>query len=333
MENEEEKLRRESARTLRIPINQGDKARILTKWAGSLHAISENRIIRIRPASQIDPGTGTLGLPDEQIPIFDVGCRSPIVARTVVQTEQISKLKLLEGDKHDKVMDATFEVMSSLITLKWLHQQLSENIKEAKDRIESALFQQAPRTVVTISSAKNLHVIIRSIILEGKRALNASSSLINELFDLGIPLGHFHKAKVLIEEKFGTDSPASSFLKHSEIWIKWQIDLRNAVEHPKADQRINIVNFQLNASGEVECPHLSIRIRDKVEKIDALNFSDRLIEEMLIFFEELVISSFLSLENQPPFQYSISSIAKEDIDPSCPVLFRASLSLPNRTPK
>ena len=290
-----------------------------------LFVITQNKILRIRTQDKLDPTEKFDNVPVEQSVHIPHGSRDEIVARTVLQTASISNLLFSrESQIYRSLIDLSWELMNSLLALRFIRSRLETQIETGMDGIEKDIeayrsgFSPKPLPITPY-----LDIEFRSFVTEVRRILNKISELFGILTDAEIPPGQFHRAIEWAEKNRGSDSILAKFLKADQLWVKLWIDVRIAIEHPKIDRYVETADFCLDAARTITIPtwkflHPEYDMNRPQNLLDAFGYC---INNLLKFYEDLLV--MLSDGHQPAWMgINFESIDEEDRDALCPMRWR-----------
>jgi hypothetical protein len=333
IDNEKQRERRNSAISLRLDLDDGDKIVKMLSRPNGLFIISLNKILRQRTPDDLDPNLEYSDVPWERSIILPHGSSDPLVARSVIQTEELTKLFFPESSEVFKaISDISWEVMNSLVFLRVIKERLEKKITEI-ERIVSNDYG----TYTNGDCPKPLPIVeyydieFRAFVNEVKRCLDNISELFPPLTGIQFgketfARGHFHKAQEWASKNRGKDSLLSLMLKGDHRWIKPWIDIRIALEHPSKEKHVETLNFSIEPNRNVRLPtwRLFHPQHDMARPQNLLENFDICIDNLLEFYEDLLVA--LLVGKLPSHQkIIIETIADERRDKDMPMRYRATL--------
>ena len=323
---------RDSAVTLDLRLENGDKHVQTIGRENGLYYITKQKILRYVSPDDIDPDLEYENTQWQQSLVLPHGASDPIVARTIIQTAQLTEMFFQRGsEKHVAISDISWEVMNSLVSLRFIKQRLEKQVQEhmatIENDMESYTRQEKP---LILPILEYYDIEFRSFANEVRRLLSTISELFLPLTgETNFAKGHFHKAQKWAEETRGADSLLAQMLAGDLKWIQTWIDIRIAIEHPKADKYIETIDFTLEPSGTIRLPtwrfvHPDYNM-DKPQNL--LVVMDTCIDNLLKFFEDLLIA--LTDGHLPSnIKVYFSTIPEEERNPELPLRYKFTMGLP-----
>ncbi len=238
MQKDKLKERRRSAVSIELDIEQGDSVRELVSRESGLFAVTQKKILRLKSPNQLDPNLEHPDAPWEQSIYLPHGSTDPFVARTILQTRMLADTFFGRGsEKHRALMDISWEVLNSLVSLRVIEDRLERRVSEVVAMVEGDLAAYTKG-----SSPKPLPIVeyydieFRSFVNEVRRVLSTISNLFVVLTSKDFGQGYFHKALEWARKERGEQSLLAQMLNNDQTWIKLWIDMRIAIEHPHKRQ-------------------------------------------------------------------------------------------------
>ncbi len=93
-----------------LDIDSDDGTRELLKHDGKLHAITLKKIIRLNTPDDLDPDLKFSDVPTTQDVILELGSRSPIVARTILQMTDAGPFSASQKER-ERLLDISWDVI------------------------------------------------------------------------------------------------------------------------------------------------------------------------------------------------------------------------------
>lgn len=328
---------RDGAVTLDLHLDDGDRLVQIIGRENGLYYVTRNKILRYVSPDDIDPELEYESAQWQQSLVLPHGASDPIVARTIIQTLQLTEMFFQKGSKnHVAVSDISWEVMNSLVSMRFIKQRLEKQVQEHMATIEKdmeAYTRQEKPLVLPILEYYDIE--FRSFANEVRRLLSTISELFLPLTgEANFNNGHFHKAQKWAAETRGADSLLAQMLAGDQRWIQTWIDIRVAIEHPKADKYVETIDFTLEPSGTIRLPtwrfvHPDYNM-DKPQNL--LDVMEMCIDNLLKFFEDLLIA--LTDGHLPStIKVFFATIPEENRDPELPMRYEFSIGLPAKPAK
>jgi hypothetical protein len=231
------------------------------------------------------------------------------------------------SEKHRAMMDISWEVLKSLVSLRVTKERLEKRISEI-----IALVEPNPDTYTKGRSPKPLPIVeyydieFSAFVNEMRRVLSKISELFGILTTARIDSGHFHKALEWARVERGDQSLLALMLEGDQKWIKLWIEVRTAIEHPKKGKFVETLNFSLENDRSVRLPTWRFihPDYDMARPQNLLEVFDMAINNVLTFFENLQI---VLLDGHLPSNFKIgySEIPESQRDPEAPMRYAFGL--------
>jgi hypothetical protein len=285
---------RDAAITLSLDLEDGDALVEMIGRESGLFCVSRKKILRYRSSDDIDPDLKFESASWNQSLVLPHGASDPIVARTIIQTARITEIFFpKDSNKYKTLSDISWEMMHSLVSLRFIKERLQKQVEELVDIIDcdfdTYTKEQNPKPLPII---EYLDIEFRSFANEVRRALSIVSDLFHPLTgENQFQGGHFHKAQKWAEKTRGANSLLAQMLGGDQRWIKVWIAIRVAIEHPKKDKYVETMNFSLKPDGTITLPTWRFihPDYDMANPQNLLEVMGMCIENILKFYEDLLI--------------------------------------------
>jgi hypothetical protein len=326
------KKKRRAAVTLKADLDEGDKLSVMITRESGLFIISQQKIIRYRSPDDIDPHLQDASAFWEQSLILPHGASDPIVARTIIQTKKILEFFFSPNDqKYIELSDISWEIMNSLVSLRFIKQRLEKKINGIIKTIKAD-----PQIYTDGENPKPLPIVeyydieFMSFVNEVRRALSIIADLFLPLTGLSeFSQGHFHKAQKWAKENRGEDSILAQMLSSDQKWIKTWIDIRIAIEHPEKNKFVETMNFTLELDRTVRLPtwrfiHPDYNMKNPQNLLEVM---DICMANLLKFYEDLQIA-LLAGHSSSKLKFGIDPIPENSRDKELPLRYNFGYQLP-----
>jgi hypothetical protein len=322
MDKDQIKKSRQGAVSLKFDLEAGDRVVDLISRESGLFVVTLRQILRVKSPDELDPNLEHADAPWEQSVHLPHGSTDPIVARTVLQTSKLANIFFGQrSHKYRELMDISWEVMNSLISIRVIKDRLEKRISEIaaivdKD-LESYTKGKAPKPLPIV---EYYEIEFRSFVNEVRRVLTTISNLFSALTGHDFGQGHFHRALEWARKERGEQSLLAQMLGNDQKWIKLWIEMRIAIEHPKKDRFIETLNFSLEADRRVRLPTWRFvhPDYDMGRPQNLLVAFENSINNILKFYEDLQVSL---VDGHLPrdFKVELVFIEEQDRDPAAPM--------------
>ena len=285
---------RDAAISLSLDLDDGDRVVELVSRENGLFIVSRGKILRYRSPDELDPNLEHKSTPWTQSIVLPHGASDPIVARTIIQTARIAEILFRKDSEiYNTLSDISWEIMHSLVSLRFIRERLERQVDDIVGVIEHDMNAfTSGNTPKPLPIVEYYDIEFRSFVNEVKRALSIISNLFQPLTGQGKFInGHFHAAKDWADETPNYDLLAK-MLGGDQRWIKTWVDIRNAIEHPKANKFVETANFKLEANRSITLPTWRLIHPEHQDMNEPQNLLDAMsicIENLLKFYEDLQI--------------------------------------------
>jgi hypothetical protein len=225
---------------------------------GGFHAIKERAIYRVQLADEIDPQRTNIHLPNINQKVLTVGTDSPLVRQTLMQAKRLF-------DDHSRALGAAFDykrgvniafdALKDLIVMDTMQADLHAKLKKIDEDLKAMTVRQRSMAVPAIGEVRSL----------AETFFQKADHAVVDLFDIaklfyGDQIGKkwFDSLLNLAKEKYGEDDGLAKFLIGVVPLLKFIRNTRNCIEHPKADQLVNVKDITVLPSGQLEAPRIEV---------------------------------------------------------------------------
>jgi hypothetical protein len=312
-----------------IHMDGGDIVRQMLSRESGLFVVTRNKIIRVRGPDELDPDLEHADVPWEQSVYLPHGARDPLVARTILQTAAMAEMFFAKGsEKHRAMMDISWEVLNSLVSLRVVRERLENRVSEIIALVEADLDSHTNgKSPKPLPIVEYYDIEFRSFVNEMRRVLSKISELFGVLTPAKFESGHFHKALEWARAERGEKSLLALMLAGDQNWIKLWIDVRIAIEHPTKTKFVETLNFSLEKDRKVRLPTWRFVHPDynMARPQNLLEVFDTAIKNVLTFFENLQL---VLLDGHLPSNFKVGycDIPESERDPEAPMRYVLQLA-------
>ena len=252
--------------------------------ADSLYLVAERAVHQVRMADQIDPDRAHPETPHTSQRVAPAGAESPIVRRSFLQAATLFKANLLaDGAPVDAAILATFDFMQHALAAERIHGDLVEAMKEAEADLPTG---SRAVHLPSIADARSAFCTKLSVLA---RASEAVLGLLKAFHGSEIGKGHFDAARMMLQAKYGAESPFGHFAESYSKLGKLIRNLRNATEHAKPGQRLDVKDYRFEA-GELHRPTVEVvHPETPVSPMPLERFMAEILEFLLDACESMIV--------------------------------------------
>ena len=285
----------------------------------------EDCIFQVVTPEMIDPECINPNIrPYRKLLHSDIGAANCIVARIYLQANELSEM-LFVSKKIDtkQLLTILRECRDTLIDAYKITGSLCCEIMEQTDKY---LSQNEPSQAPIIPHIENLVNKVSNFTVSIKRCLQTFGTLFNLIFKTSFQGHRFDKIHLYINEELGCEHPLAQLLERNGGTLANIINMRNAVEHPKKNNKLVITNYEMQANGVLAQPTWHHYPHGEMGSI---SFDMPQVLELVIAFIEAATTHLLLTQASGDFEYGISIVEEENLDLSCPIRIKATPIIPD----
>ena len=257
----------------------------------------------------------------------NVGAADFIVARTFIQADELLKGLHLESHiDRNKILDMLRGCRNHLIAAYNISCSLSLNIyHEALTYENKSATSEKIAKIPQIDDLENkAHNFLGSI----KLALQEFANVLNVIFDTNLKGPRYDKIRDHFIKALGKEHSFSKLLIEAQEIITVLIDRRNAVEHPKPHDKLEVFNFEIGPDGVIPPTwlHEPTGTRTLITGDMAM-----MLNWVVEFIESATAHSLLE-KTEGPVGYQIQLIPEERRNVDCPTRYKVGYIFPDGFP-
>lgn len=294
-----------------------------------LEVFKKNCVVQILTPELCDPSNTNPNMPFTKKPIYrDIGASDFVVSRVFIQS-----VKLMDGlgfSSHryrDEIIDVFRDCRNTLVDSYAIACDLGCEIMELSKAYEANCSQG---NVVSIPSVEGLSSKTKNFITNIKLTLQRFVDFFNIIFDTSFQGPRYDTIKTKFIALFGDDEFLSKVLVEYHDHLLHHInEIRNAIEHPKKNNRLKINNFYINHDRSIRAP--TWQLHPNGDNSNIVHEMTLILINVVEFIELVVASSFL-MKTNGFFEYQIRPIEEEHINLDCPIRLELHTFIQGATP-
>lgn len=301
---------------------------------GQLFAFSAVATFRILTAEAIDPKSHHPDTRHSYEKLYSVGTESFLVARTLIQFNDIIDLVFAEAAKQRYFLRRVWDCTKLLLECEQSAYKICEHTMNVISSCDEIIEKNKNEpTIPALPKVPNLEDHVSNYLMNGKHFLVETYRFLNDFFQ--IPFGerseaHFEKHRQSIEEKLGKKHPICQLLNDDEKWIKVISECSNAIRHPAKGQKVEVENITLKPGNKFSSPGWKYDLSKKDLPIqdefsDIIKDLDTSLKNMFGFFEEVLLLSIKEYIEKNSLMFELVKIKSDQVSKKCPVLYRITL--------
>lgn len=248
---------RDSAGSFTIGDESDGAVKSLETIAGALFAIKDKAIYRVAMADDIDPTRTREDIPNTVQKVFDVGAADEVVIRSLLTgIELFKKDRLSETIDHEAALNCVFEILRDLAAAFEISREVDAFLTTSRSN------QIKPKAgAVALPSFPALHAQTKNFIQKLDHAMQG-------IFNLSCVFygeANLRKAGKWLDGLFSylastlpPDNDFVGFAGELAMLGKMVRSNRHCIEHPKPNQRIELHDYKVTASRQLDEPSISV---------------------------------------------------------------------------
>jgi hypothetical protein len=288
-----------------------------------LEIYKKDATLRVKSPESIDPERTNPNAPWTTTLFPNVGCSNPIVARLVIQSEEILKQAIfIQSVNKVEILQQLHKIKELLLTCESIASKvLSEEKRIIEDiKTRGITKDNHGRALNPFPHIPNLDIDAENFLIQANKIVRMLCLLPKSLIELKKTDTNFdHLAKTL-QNALPIDSNVTAYVIANADGIRRVVHLRNYSEHP-GEIATAIKNFEVMPNGSIRVPAWGFA----TEELRSISNDMAAIVEFLLRITE---GMFLHLvrENLKP-DFNPIFIKEESINPDCPILYTLTFDL------
>ncbi len=307
-----------------IEITEGTgPIRAMVSTGELLEMYKVDKTFRIDTPETIDPERTNPNAPFTVRTVQNVGTSNRIVARVLLQGDQLLNFVLAPQDQMTAIRKQLHQCKELLLRAEASATQAFSKIKAIEERMKMAGI--SPTEPIPLKDGRvlktphvdNLDSDCGNFLVEINRAIRVISALPSLFISLKRTDNNFdHLGKTLAEE-IGEDELVTKFVKAAAGDVRHLVEMRNYLEHPDGRRTI-INNFQLLPDGRLRPPtwHLSGE-----PPVHIANDMSAMIDFLIEVSEELLIHLVI-YRGRERMIFNVQEATDDQIDRDFPVKYK-----------
>ncbi|OAM52445.1 hypothetical protein A7981_02905 [Methylovorus sp. MM2] len=292
-----------------------------------LEAYKVDRTFRIKSPQSIDPEDSNPDAPWVIAPSSKVGSGNSIVARVLLQSEEILKTLMFEDTSKDKL-----PILIHMHSCKESLLICESNANKIIDQIDSIIElinnngltkTQGGRGINPFPQVDGLEEACSTFLINANKSVRLMSAIPQKFFGLSGTIKNLEILHKKLVERFGESHHLSEFVRDNSGFSKWLIDLRNFHEHADLSRTV-FTNFEITPAGLVRTPTWGIE-GEVVKGPLALRGELVYALEYLMITIEAIFLHCVQASLTPNLPWVIYPTPDEELDITNPIKFRLTL--------
>lgn len=303
----------------------------------SMYVFFGDAIFEILTPETIDPENKAPNTRPNYQKKYPVGCRNSWIARSIVQAhDMLSSLHLRNGLDKKNILNQVWTCTKLLLKCEAAHFDVYKQVMEKMHQCDAVIESNRNSShIPSLPQVIDLEDRVLSFFNHAKKLLIEVHKLMSIFFDAPVFGAEFQKLRKWFADNQPNEEYILPMLQSDAPWIDLIRECRNAIEHPKANYKVDIANFKLYPGNRFSTPTWRYDLSacggpTQENFIDIITDFQVLIENLLTFTEEAFLLSLKSNWHQG-FPFEVYKNSTEQINKECPTLYYVSMK--QLTPK
>ncbi len=255
--------------------------------AGRLFAVKGKGIYEIKFADQLDPERTNIGTPNTVQQVLSFGSDHPWVGAVLLTANNLFKSTYLSKEVDcDKALVLVFEIALDIAAMYELVEQYLDAQKAAIEKLDPTIRNDRSVIVPTLG---NVPARCKEFIQKSDHALKGLFKVVR-LFYRDVDKGGWESLKSKIDNGPTNIDNFSQFLGNALPLLQLVRNARNCVEHPMQNQRIEVIDFSVDAKNSLLPPMIEIvHPKTPQKQIPVADFINQMSQSLVQVVELMVV--------------------------------------------
>jgi len=218
-----------------------------------LLVLKAKAIYEITLPDDIDPKRENPNLKPMEQKVSSYGTDDDVVCKTLLTADKLFSPNFL-GDTFDSecALELAFEELKDLNAMR----QMLDSLNQAQDMAWAQFLEHQSRNekATRLPSIPDIEARLETFLQKANHAVLCLERIAKLFYPEELRRRWIESLTKLSVEKYGDDSSFVCFMKSAEPMLLLVLKLRNAVEHPKQDNKLSVYDFFMNEKGEISAP-------------------------------------------------------------------------------
>lgn len=252
----------------------------------------------------------------------NVGCSNKIVARLMVQSQELIK-NLPLSINHDTVLDKLYQCKELLLICERISLDIVSEVNAINKQIADNSLAVYNRVINHFPQVENLEDKVSRFLANSKKYIQTLTEIFNILYGENVDGPHFHKIKKILLKQYDKSNRLYKYVEETEPYIESILELRNRIEHPKKGEEFIINNFILLPNKLIQPPEWYINGQEPCPIKEQMV---QIVNDLLRFAEEFTLLCILEkIDEKIP--YSVVEIPEKNRQVECPIRFNIQIDI------
>lgn len=310
------------------------KITALINLDGKLISFTENRIVEIVPAENIDPENEQPQTRHSYQYIADIGSSNSYVARTIIQSKDILDSVILHKNiDKQAILDHVWKSTNLLLKCENSYYGIYKQVIDLMKKCDAIINEHKGKgSIPSLPQVANLEQSVESFLGNAKRFLEFTYALLNKFYGTPNYEANFSSYRNWMMENKPECTKIIDALEQDKEWVQFISWSRNALDinHSRDGFKVTIENFKLYKGNKFSSPSWQYDFTERngkkqKEPSDITVDMNIYMHNMTTFFEELFL---LCIQDNWLNDYNFEIYRKKDdeINKECPTAYFVSVA-------
>lgn len=302
---------RNSAMSMKVGAPDDGKITEMVSIGDRMLVVMEQAIHVMQLADSIDPSRTNIAIPNTQQRLLNRGADDPIVAKTLLTARVLFKKSHL-GNAFDEQRG----LMLALDLLKDIA-TMADMLSATQDAQDTAIGAFEKETAagrhLTLPAIGDAEARCDAFAQKVGHAVDILRDIARLFYGEALKTKWIDSLSKLTKERYGSEDPFTKFVEAACPFLLLLREMRNMIEHAKADCQIKVFDFRLLPSGQVMVPSIEIVRPDKKASQSALTSLMSQVTDDIANVAELFMAYLCNAQVQslPPFHIQVIELPLE----------------------
>lgn len=227
----------------------------MVSFGGTLYAIKEKGVYRIKMADEIDPERRNINVPNTVQRVLPYGSTDDSAGRVFLTGIELLKQDILSADiDADYAMGVVLGIAQSISGAREVAQSIESSEKNLIEQYDLEIRED--RSVV-LPSLVGISNKCKEFLQKSDHALTGLWTLAN-LFYPDIKKGMWDALEEAVKREEDSPDNFVEVLENDSDFRKFVRNARNCVEHPREDHRVIVRDFTLDSDNNLAAPSIEV---------------------------------------------------------------------------
>lgn len=228
----------------------------IVSMADRMLVVMERAIHVMQLADRIDPARTNISIPNTQQRLLSRGADDPIVAKTLLTALALFKKPHLGNDfDEQRALTLTLDLLKDLAAMADILNVTQDVQNRAIEAFEKGTVAGRHLTLPAIGDAE---ARCDAFAQKVGHAVDILRDMARLFYGKALTIKWIDSLAQLTKERYGSDDPFTKYIEELRPFLLLLREMRNMIEHAKADWHIKVFDFRLLPSGQVMVPSIEI---------------------------------------------------------------------------